>query len=123
MRREYTIPLVDLEPRTVESRLEAKEKLRQVPLFDEEHNNYVGTTIVVAKAELIHRVLKKNVDLFALTTSYMSGVIPDIITHKLLVYKEAIPVAEKKRKLSEGKRLAAKEEGEKLLLVGFIREA
>jgi len=41
----------------VESRLEAKEELRQVPLLDEEHNTYVGTTIATAEAELIHQAL------------------------------------------------------------------
>lgn len=53
----------------------------------------------------------------------MPGVSPDIITHKLLVYKEAQLVKQKKRKLSEEKRLTTKEEADKLLSVGFIREA
>ena len=57
VRREHMVTLVDLDPWTVESRLEAKEELRQVPLLDEEHNTYVGTTIATAEAELIHQAL------------------------------------------------------------------
>ena len=52
----------------------------------------------------------------------MPGVSPNIITHKLSIYKEARSVAQDKRKLGEEKRLVAKEEAEKLLSVGFIRE-
>jgi len=71
---------------------------------------------------MVHQALKKNVDLFAWKTSNMLGVSSNIISHKLSVYKEARPIAQKKHKLGEDKRLAAKEEAEKLLSVGFIRE-
>ena len=67
--------------------------------------------------------LKKNADLFAWTTADVLGVHPDIITHRLSVYKEARPVAQKKRNYGEDKRLAARIEAEKLLKVGFIAEA
>jgi len=67
--------------------------------------------------------LKRNVDLFTWTTIDMPRVILDIIIHKLLVYKETRLVAQKKRKLGEEKRLAGKEEVEKLLSARFIREA
>jgi len=53
----------------------------------------------------------------------MSGVSPYIITHKLSVYKETRPFAQKKRNLGIEKRLEAKEEAKKLLSVEFIREA
>jgi len=53
----------------------------------------------------------------------MSRASPDIITHRLSVYKEARPVTHKKRKLGGDKRLAAREDVDKLLTVGFIREA
>jgi len=67
--------------------------------------------------------LKKNVDLFAWTATDVPGVNPEIITHRLSVYKEARPVAQKKRNHGEEKRLAARVEVEKLLNIGFIREA
>jgi len=43
--------------------------------------------------------------------------------HKLSIHKEARYVSQKKRKLGEERRLAAKEKAEKLLDVGFIVEA
>ena len=48
--------------------------------------------------------------------------VPDIITHKLLVFKEARPITQKKRDYDDEKHLVAKAEAEKLLSVGFIRE-
>jgi len=75
------------------------EDLRQVPFLDEEHTTCVGMTIATTEVELVHQVLKKNVDLLAWTTSDIPGVSLDIITHKLLVYKEMCPVAQKKPKL------------------------
>lgn len=45
-------------------------------------------TITAVEAELMHATLKKNVDLFAWTTSDIPGVSLDFMTHKLLVFKE-----------------------------------
>jgi len=53
----------------------------------------------------------------------MSWVSPDIITHKLSVFKEVRPIAQKNSDYDNEKRLAAKAEAEKLLSVRFIREA
>ena len=71
----------------------------------------------------MHATLKNNVDLFAWTTSDMPMVSPDIMTHKLSVFKEARPIAQKKRNHGKEKRLATKEETKKLLSVSFIRKA
>jgi len=48
------------------------------------------------------------------------GVDLDVITHKLLVYREVQPGSQKKRKLGEEKQTV--EEANKLLMVGFIKE-
>jgi len=50
--------------------------------------------------------LKKNVDLFAWTAVEVPGVNPEVITHRLSVYKEARLVAQKKRNHGEEKRIA-----------------
>ena len=52
----------------------------------------------------------------------MPRVSPDIITHRLSIFKEARPISQKKRDLGDEKRLAAKAEVDKLLSTGFIRE-
>jgi len=67
---------------------------------------------------MVHRALKKHANLFAWMTYDMSRVCP--ITHKLSIYKEAQPIAQKKRKLGEEKRLAGKEKVDKLLSANFI---
>jgi len=48
---------------------------------------------------------------------------PEHYTHKLAIFKEARTITQKKRDYGDEKRLATKEEAQKLLLVGFIREA
>ena len=86
-----TVALVDLDPRATEDRLEAREELRRVPLLDEEHNTAVGTTFAATEAETMHATLKKNIDMFAWTPVDMPGVSPDVITHRLSIFKEARP--------------------------------
>jgi len=70
---EPTVALVDLAPRAIEDRLEAREELRRVPLLDEEHNTALGTTMVAAEAEIMHATLKKNMDMFAWTPRHAEG--------------------------------------------------
>ena len=120
---EPTVALGDLDPRATEDRLEAREVLRRVPLIGEEHNTAVGTTLAAAEAEIMHAALKKNIDMFAWTPADMPGVSPDVITHRLSIFKEVRPISQEKRDLGDEKRLATKEEADKLLSAGFIREA
>ena len=44
------------------------------------------------------------------------------MSHKLAIFKEARPVAQKKRKMGEERRRAVEEEVEKLVGAGFIKE-
>ena len=83
----------------------------------------MGTSLKPNDRDLINRTLMKNVDLFAWTAADMPGVKPDVITHRLSVYKEARPVSQKKRKLGEERRKAAREETEKLVQADFIQKA
>jgi len=48
----------------------------------------------------------------------MPGVSPDIITHRLFVYKEAKPTAQKKWKMGEEKRVVVRQEADKLVKCG-----
>jgi len=75
--------------------------------------------MAAAAAEIMHATLKKNVDLFAWTSSDMSGVSPDIITYKLSVFKEARPISQKKRDYDNEKRLTAKVEAENGTRLGW----
>ena len=53
----------------------------------------------------------------------LTGIDPQVASHKLSIYKEARYVSQKKRKLGEERRLAAKVEADKLLNTRFIEEA
>jgi len=64
-----------------------------------------------------------KIDLFAWSAVDLPRVDPQVVVHKLSIYKEARYVSQKKRKLGEERRLAAKVEAEKLLKVDFIEEA
>ncbi|RDX82530.1 hypothetical protein CR513_36660, partial [Mucuna pruriens] len=52
----------------------------------------------------------------------MPSVDPNFMCHQLSVDKQAKPVAQKKRKIGEEKREAAKQETRKLISAGFVRE-
>jgi len=53
----------------------------------------------------------------------MSGVSPDITTHRLSIYKEAKPFTQKKQKMDEEKRVTTQQEADKLVKASFIKKA
>ncbi|RDX71121.1 hypothetical protein CR513_49567, partial [Mucuna pruriens] len=73
------------------------------------------------EAELV-QCLQQNSDVFAWSPQDMLGIDPKFMNHKLSIVEGARPVVQKKRKQGEEKRRAIKEETEKLLNAGFIRE-
>nr|KYP68690.1 Retrovirus-related Pol polyprotein from transposon 412 family [Cajanus cajan] len=52
----------------------------------------------------------------------MPGIDPKFLCHRLAVYRDARPIAQKKRKMGDEKRKAANAEVQKLLQAKFIRE-
>lgn len=52
----------------------------------------------------------------------MPGIHPSVMTHKLSIFKEARPIAQKKRRFDEEKRGAIQTEVTKLLEAKFIKE-
>jgi len=92
-----------------------------VPLGDGKYLQ-IGSTIQKAEKEVLAAVLMRNKISFAWTTSNLPSIHPDIVCHRLSTFKEAKPVAQRKRKLGEEKRKAAREESAKLLQAGFIQE-
>ncbi|RDX98137.1 hypothetical protein CR513_18988, partial [Mucuna pruriens] len=73
------------------------------------------------EAELI-RCLQQNSDVFAWVPEDMPGIDPKFMNHRLSIADGAQPVVQKKRKQGEEKRRAIREETDKLLKAGFIRE-
>jgi len=97
--------------------------LHPFPLRDDRHATHIGTSLKPDDRLAIGTTLVKNADLFAWTAADMPGVDPQVITHRLSLYKEARPLAQKKRHLGEERRQAARDEADKLLQAGFIRKA
>jgi len=103
--------------------MEAGEDLQPIVLRDKDHKTHMGTSLKQDDREAIGKTLMKNADLFSWTAADMPRVKPDVITHRLYVYKEARPIAQKKRKLGEERQKAAREEIGKLVQAGFIQKA
>ena len=68
------------------------------------------------------KLLIEDSDVFAWSEADMLSISPMVITHTLNVNPEARPIKQKKRKSVSNRIQAAKEEAEKLLKVGFIKE-
>jgi len=117
------VALIDPDPRLDDARMEEGEYFQPLPLGDDEHKTYTGSSLKSDVRWSISSTLMNNADLFAWTTTDILGVSPDVIIHCLSIYKEARPIAQKKRKLSEERGEAARKEAEKLLKVRFIRKA
>jgi len=113
--RRHMIALVDQDPRLDDPRMEAVEDLQPILLHDDDRKTYMGTSLKLDDRKVISTTLVRNVDLFAWTAADMPRLNPNIITHRLSIYKEAKPIAQKKRKPGEERRKAAIEETDKLV--------
>jgi len=103
--------------------MEAGEDLQPIFLGDKDRKTHMRTSLKPDDRDAIDKTLTKTADLFAWTAVDMPGVKSDVITHRLSVYKEVRPIAQKKRKLGEERRKAAWEETNKLVQAGFIQKA
>ncbi|XP_027905727.1 uncharacterized protein LOC114165268 [Vigna unguiculata] len=112
---------IDLDPRvSSEERVEPIESTEEFH-FDEHWYTHVSKTLV--KTPEMWELLQRNVDLFVWSATNMPGIDPRVASHKLSIFREARPVAQKRRKMGGEKREAAKAEVQKLISVGFIKEA
>jgi len=105
-----SVNVADLDPRIDEVRVEPVEDVIQIQLHDKEHGTKLGISLGKEEAKIIRQVLVQNADMFAWMTEDMPGVDPEVMSHRLLVYKDARPIAQKKRKQGEEKRKATKDE-------------
>jgi len=113
----------DLDPRIGwDVRLEPVEDTTPLELPNG-HSINLGTGLNSDERATITPILINNTDLFAWSAADLPGVDPQVASHKLSIYKEARYVSQKKRKLGEERRQAAKVETDKLLSAGFIEEA
>jgi hypothetical protein len=81
----------------------------------------IGTALG-AQREYICRFLRENADVFAWKLADMPGINPEVITHKLGIDPGHKPVKQVKRPLTGERLQAVKDEVQKLVEAGFIRE-
>ncbi|RDY04876.1 hypothetical protein CR513_11345, partial [Mucuna pruriens] len=115
---------LELDPRCHEERERPLpvEKLKEVQVGPLNQRTKIGTTMTKEQEDELVQCLQQNSDVFAWSPQDMPGINPNFMNHKLSIVEGAQPVAQKKRKQGEEKRMAIKEETEKLLNAGFIRE-
>ncbi|RDY13677.1 hypothetical protein CR513_01366, partial [Mucuna pruriens] len=114
---------LDLDPRgqfEKEGPLPAEE-LKEITLGPKQgQTTRIGTAMSQAEEGMLIAVLVANHDVFAWSAQDMPGVDPEFVCHQLSVDSNAKPVAQKKRKMGEEKREAAKQETRKLVAAGFV---
>ena len=105
----------DLDPRVGwDVRLEPVEETTPLELPNG-HFIKLGIGLESEERDIITPILVGNTNLFAWSTPDLPGVDPQVASHKLSIYKKARYISQKKCKLDEERRLAAKAEADKLL--------
>nr|KYP63265.1 Retrovirus-related Pol polyprotein from transposon 297 family [Cajanus cajan] len=114
----------DLDPRMNEDeRMESiEEKVAVLIGPDALQVTYLGAGLTESDRHTLSKVIQKNKDLFAWIPSDMPGIDPKVMCHKLFVFREAKPIAQRKRKMGTERKLAVENEVAKLLEAKFIRE-
>jgi len=72
--------------------------------------------------EKVTAVISRHLDAFAWTAADMPGIDPDFLSHRLTMDPKVHPVRQRRRKFNEERCLVIKEETQKLLNAGHIRE-
>ena len=83
----------------------------------------LGTGLQPEQHKILTHTLISNTDLFVWSAVDLPDIDLQVASHKLSIYKDARYVSQKKRKLCDARRLAAKTEADKLINAGFIEEA
>ena len=82
----------------------------------------LGCLLSQKEQEEVVAVISRHLDAFAWTAADMPGIDPDFLCHHLTMDAKVRPVRQRRRKFNEERCLVVKEETQKLLSVGHIRE-
>jgi len=118
------VAMTNLDPRTnTEDRIQPGGDTKEIPIRTRpDQVTKIGGALRPNEEELLGAVILGNKDLFAWSSADMPGIHPDVMSHKLAIFREARPVAQKKRKMGEERRKAVEEEVKKLEGADFIKE-
>ena len=118
----------DIDPRELDGDLKATgpvEELEeiQIDVQKPERTLRIGKELDPTLRRDLLDFLRQNLEVFAWTHSNMVGINPEIMAHRLNIDPSFKPVRQKKRAMNAERYVALKEEVEKLLANGFIRES
>ncbi|XP_068486802.1 uncharacterized protein [Phaseolus vulgaris] len=82
----------------------------------------LGKTLDDETRDQIAKVISRHLDAFAWSASDMPGIDPDLLSHRLAMDPQVKPVRQRRRKFNEERRQAIREETQKLLAAGHIKE-
>ena len=82
----------------------------------------LGKTLDGETQDQIAKVIGRHLDAFAWSASDMSGIDPDFLCHRLAMDPQIKPVRQRRRKFNEERRQAIRDETQKLLAAGHIKE-
>ncbi|XP_068474937.1 uncharacterized protein [Phaseolus vulgaris] len=82
----------------------------------------LGRLLSQEEQDEVAAVISRHLDAFALTASNMPGIDPNFLCHHLTMDAKVRPVRQRRRKFNEERCLVVKEETQKLLSAGYIRE-
>jgi len=82
----------------------------------------LGKTLDSETQNQIAKVISRHLDAFAWFASDMPGIDPDFLCHRLAMDPQVRPIRQRRRKFNEEKRQVIKDETQKLLAAGHIRE-
>ena len=116
--------MTDLDPRTnIEDQLQPEGETKDISIRSQPGQvTKIGGALSREEEKLLGAMILENKDLFAWSSADMPGVHPDVMSHKLAIFREARPVAQKKRKMGDERRRAVEEEVRKLEGARFIKE-
>ncbi|RVW75218.1 Transposon Ty3-I Gag-Pol polyprotein [Vitis vinifera] len=103
--------------------LPAADPLRTIQISEEStHFTYISSLLTPEETRNIQDTLRQNHDVFAWAHYDMKGMHPSIVSHRLNVLPTAKPVRQKVRRFHPDRQKIIRDEVDKLLEAGFIRE-
>ncbi|XP_021827212.1 uncharacterized protein LOC110767855 [Prunus avium] len=100
------------------------EELEKIAVYPDHPEQFlqIGTRMTTVVRESLVKFLEANLDVFAWTHEDMTGINPEIITHRLSIDPHHKPVKQKRRSYDTTRYEAMRDEVDKLEKNGFIRE-
>ena len=115
----------DFDPREIDDEVKTGpvQDLEELSIDESSKTLKIGVKLQEpVRAEMI-AFLRSNLDIFAWQHSDMVGIDPNVICHRLNIDTTKRPVRKKRRAMDPERYVALKEEVDKLLEIGFIRES